>query len=168
MYQGVFKESFPTKYGHGVKVTVAGGNEWTIFGKGEKPQFALGTILEFEAEQKGKTWAYSQLRVAAPPAAPASASPAPVAPSPYAPQPAPVGAAMSVNPDKDRDMFVTGVVGRAMGSGQFGVNEISLLTLAAEEAWGNLLAKRAGRFPPKPAHAPSQNDGPPMDDPRFH
>jgi hypothetical protein len=38
---------------------------------------------------------------------------------------------------KSEDMFVMGVVGRAMGSGQFIVNDVELLTKAAVRAWQN-------------------------------
>lgn len=38
----------------------------------------------------------------------------------------------------DRAMFITGVVGRAMGSGQFPATELKLLTLAAADAWAEL------------------------------
>lgn len=48
---------------------------------------------------------------------------------------------------KEADIFVTGVVGRAMGSGQFTVTDIKSLTLAADEAWQALQAKRAGNSP---------------------
>lgn len=36
---------------------------------------------------------------------------------------------------KEEGMFVMGVVGRAMGSGQFAVTDIELLTKAAVQAW---------------------------------
>ena len=36
---------------------------------------------------------------------------------------------------KDETIFVTGIVGRAMGSGKFGVTDIRALTLAAREAY---------------------------------
>lgn len=37
--------------------------------------------------------------------------------------------------DKDRDIFVTGVVGRAMGSGKFAISDIPALAVAAMAAW---------------------------------
>lgn len=40
--------------------------------------------------------------------------------------------------DKDRAMFVTGCVGRAMGSGQYPPTEIKLIALAADDAWNEL------------------------------
>ena len=156
MYQGAFVEAFDSKYGHGIKLNTEKG-EWRVFGKGPKPNFASGTPVQFDAEKKGNSWAYSNLRVAA------SAVP-PQAPSAPAPQPMPQGAATPVNPDKERDMFVTGVVGRAMGSGQFPATEIKILLLAADEAWLELQAKRSGKGPVP--QAPS-HDGPPAGDPRF-
>lgn len=38
-------------------------------------------------------------------------------------------------PDKDRLIWLTGIVGRAMGSGKFEANEITALTAAALSAW---------------------------------
>ena len=57
----------------------------------------------------------------------------------------------------DRAMFITGIVGRAMGSGQFPATEIKLLTLAAADAWADLQAY-------KPADMSSQEppDGEPF------
>lgn len=37
--------------------------------------------------------------------------------------------------DKEEGMFIMGVVGRAMGSGQFSVGDVDLLTKAAADAW---------------------------------
>jgi hypothetical protein len=36
---------------------------------------------------------------------------------------------------KSREMFIMGVVGRAMGSGKFGIDEVGLLTAKAAAAW---------------------------------
>lgn len=148
MYQGQFQESFTSKYGHGIKVNTERG-EWKLFAKGAAPQFAPGTVVQFDAEKKGQSWAYSALRVAgaAPMPVQHPPGPAPVA-QPAAPQPTPQGAATPVNTDKERDMFITGVVGRAMSSGQFSTNDVTILTLAADEAWATLLAKRAGKLAP--------------------
>lgn len=44
---------------------------------------------------------------------------------------------------KAREMFVMGCVGRAMGSGQFGVTDIKTLTLAAADAWDDLTRRDA-------------------------
>ena len=55
------------------------------------------------------------------------------------PQAPAVSAAASGNMDrKDALIFVTGVVGRAMGSGQYKVSEISDLTHEATKAWFSL------------------------------
>lgn len=59
--------------------------------------------------------------------------PAPQQPAPQQQAPAP-----RPNGDKERGMFIMGVVGRAMGSGQFSVNDVKLLTLAARDAWDGL------------------------------
>lgn len=46
------------------------------------------------------------------------------------------------NADSARDIFVTGVVGRAMGSGKFGMDEIGLLTAKAVATWEAHLAPK--------------------------
>lgn len=48
----------------------------------------------------------------------------------------------------DRAIFITGVVGRAMGSGQYPISELSMLTLAAADAWDALQAR--AKPPEKP------------------
>lgn len=61
--------------------------------------------------------------------------PAPAAaPRPQAPVPAPVATNTPIN-NKDALIFITGVVGRAMGSGQFKSGDISDLTHEALKAW---------------------------------
>lgn len=70
------------------------------------------------------------------PAAPQTAAPA--APQQSAPPTGHNSARMS--DPKDMLIFVTGIVGRAMGSGQFGVTDISLLTQAALAAYKANLA----------------------------
>lgn len=61
--------------------------------------------------------------------------------------------------DKDaRQIYVTGVVGRAMGSGKFTASEILVLTQAAGEAYDRLLD------PNKPKSAPAA----PVADPPFN
>lgn len=59
--------------------------------------------------------------------------PAPQQPAP--PRPA------SNGDSKSGEMFVMGVVGRAMGSGKFETQDIKLLALAAAEAWGEVRGK---------------------------
>jgi len=46
--------------------------------------------------------------------------------------------------EKDEHIYVTGVVGRAMGSGKFGPEHISLLTKAASQAYGEWMEAVAG------------------------
>ena len=53
-------------------------------------------------------------------------------------------AANGTSSSNAEDIFVTGVVGRAMGSGQFGLSDIKALTLAAVEAY------REWKAPPAP------------------
>lgn len=48
----------------------------------------------------------------------------------------PVG--MPAGPDQSRQIFITGVVGRAMGSGKFSASEVLVLTEAAAEAYDRL------------------------------
>ena len=68
--------------------------------------------------------------------APSQPEPPPPVTTPPPPQPAPQPAPQA-NPDaqKHEDMFVMGVVGRAMGSGAFKVEEIPALTNQAVKAW---------------------------------
>ena len=54
----------------------------------------------------------------------------------------------------DRQIFITGIVGRSMGSGKFTATDIKMLTLAAAEAWDALQAK------PKEAPADDPNAPP--------
>jgi len=64
-----------------------------------------------------------------------SASPAP---SP-APNPRPMNNSMNKNDTQRMDIFVTGVVGRSMGSGHFSVQDISDLTKNAVKAFNDNL-----------------------------
>ena len=54
------------------------------------------------------------------------------APPPAAPNNRPLAQS-----DQAEDIFVTGIVGRALGSGQFGTTDIDALTKAAVQAWRN-------------------------------
>lgn len=75
------------------------------------------------------------------------------------PQPAPQPAA-HIADNKDECIFITGVVGRSMQSGQFGVMDIDALTKAARAAWLN---RNSGAMEP---HLEPQGDpGMPADDP---
>jgi hypothetical protein len=72
------------------------------------------------------------------PAAPLAAPPTPPAAAPSA---APAGhnsARMSNVDGKDAMIFVTGVVGRAMGSGKFETQDVPLLAKAALAAWNEI------------------------------
>ncbi len=61
---------------------------------------------------------------------------------PSAPAPAPPRPQANGNGDtKSGEMFVMGVVGRAMGSGKFETQDIKLLALAAADAWHEVKAK---------------------------
>lgn len=73
-------------------------------------------------------------------------------------QPAPSPQMMPQQNDKEEGMFVMGVVGRAMGSGQFGANDIALLTKAAVDAW-------RGRHGTYPERTQTDQRGPPSDEP---
>lgn len=53
----------------------------------------------------------------------------------------------SRNADSARDIYVTGVVGRAMGSGKFGMDEIGLLTAKAIAAWESHLSPKKEEAP---------------------
>lgn len=53
----------------------------------------------------------------------------------------------SRNADSARDIFVTGVVGRSMQSGKFGLDEIGLLTARAVTAWEGHLAPKKDESP---------------------
>lgn len=55
-------------------------------------------------------------------------------------EPAPQGETSSApRNDTSKEIFVTGVVGRAMGSGQFGLNDVKGLTAAAKGAWESVM-----------------------------
>lgn len=71
------------------------------------------------------------------PQSPAQTMPVPQANNTYTPKPANGGFNKS---DTQRlDMFVTGIVGRSMGSGNFSVNEIEMLTKNAVRAFNENL-----------------------------
>jgi hypothetical protein len=81
-----------------------------------------------------------------------SVMPAPVA------SPQPSGAPGAQN--TGRDIFITGVVQRAMQTGQFAVSDIRMLTLAARDAWD----EAHGSAPKTNGRAQQRNDEPPYDD----
>jgi hypothetical protein len=64
--------------------------------------------------------------------------------------------------DQARHIFITGVVGRAMGSGKFTASEIPVLTQAAGEAYDRLLDRtRPAAVAPPPADVPGFEPGDP-------
>lgn len=84
--------------------------------------------------------------------APVQQHPAPAA-TVYAPITAPAPAAPVSHPQphrngngetKSREMFIMGVVGRAMGGGNFTITDVKLLTLAAADAWDELARRDHG------------------------
>lgn len=83
-------------------------------------------------------------------APPAQTQAAPSTPShPHAPLPTPAASATQPQPHRNgdakaREMFIMGVVGRAMGGGNFQVTDIKLLTLAAADAWDELARRDQG------------------------
>lgn len=120
------------------------GGEWMNFWGSGKNAVALekGKTYEVVTEAKefngkSQTWVVS--------AKPASTAPA-VAASGARPG---NGTASYTTGANDRSIFVTGIVGRAMGSGEFGTSDIRELALAADEAFDAVEARRAGRFPPR-------------------
>lgn len=123
-YNGKFIEARQTQFGHKIVVANERG-DWFLFGKGRMPDFEHGTEVEFEAQksQNGNTWNYANLRPTGRPASdPRSPGQSTVREDGFRPNP-------------DEQIFITGIVGRAMGSGQFSVTDIKGLTLAAYEAW---------------------------------
>lgn len=153
-FEGTFVESWVTKYGHAIKVTNSKG-EFKFFARGPAPSVRSGQEVTFDAvkAKSGASWNYSNLHVRGRSAT--SAAPAVQAGEP---SPAPLGS--------DRMMFVTGVVGRSMQSGQFGLKEIADLTLAANEAFEALMGRKTKPADP-PASLPGETEeryGVPLDD----
>ncbi|HYW90050.1 MAG TPA: hypothetical protein VFB50_19915 [Chloroflexota bacterium] len=68
---------------------------------------------------------------------------------------------------QDRHIFVTGVVGRAMGSGKFAASEIGVLTQAAADAYDRLIGAKPVVQQPveQPPPEPEQGDPGPQDAP---
>lgn len=99
---------------------------------GNLNRFKVG--MEIEPPSKAEKWGDNVVQVI-----PAHYDPAantntasPPAPGPAAP-PRPSGSV-----DKDAMIFVTGIVGRAMGSGKFDTQDIPLLSKAAVAAWNDI------------------------------
>lgn len=134
-YNGTFVEARETQFGHRIIVENERG-DWHLFGKGRMPTIAKGTPVSFEAQksQNGNTWNYGNLR-------PDTDKPRDKTPE----ESAQIG---GFRPNPDEQIFITGIVGRAMGSGQFSVTDIKALTLAAYEAWQAL--QQAKKHPEQP------------------
>lgn len=124
MFSGTFKEGFSTKYGNTVVVTNQKG-DWTLYGREMRaPDFKAGDEVQFEAEKKpaknGKSyWHYSSLTLKG--------------------QSTEEKQTSNNSGDGFRQMFITGIVGRAMGSGKFDAADIEGLTIAAAQAFDNLV-----------------------------
>ena len=113
---------------------------------GNLNRYSVG--MEIEPPSKSEKWGDNVVQVIPAhynPSANANQSAAPVptpAPPPLNPsyaQPAPSAPRTNGARGKEGEMFVMGVVGRAMGSGKFEVTDIDLLTKAAIAAWrGNV------------------------------
>ena len=111
-------------------------------------------------EVEHQTWGDKNVQVAVRPAnGPAQQPPGDwQRPQPQMP-PAPQGHNGAPN-DKDKMIFVTGIVGRAMGSGQFSAADISVLVEHALEGWAAYQRGRPQQLrQPAPAHAPPPPQG---------
>ena len=146
-YNANFVEARETQYGHRIIVQNEKG-DWHLFGKGRPPTIISGTPVTFEAQksQNGRGWNYTNLRSTGEATNPSlGASKAPDQ--------------GGFRPNSDEQIFITGIVGRAMGSGQFSVTDIVGLTLAAAEAWQALQNWKQ--------NPPSRQNGPGFDDRDF-
>ena len=112
---------------------------------GNLNRFAVG--MEIEPPSKSEKWGDNVVQIipahydpranSNTPQQQAQAAPPPLNPS-YS-TPAPSAPRTNGALGKEGEMFVMGVVGRAMGSGKFDVTDIDLLTKAAVAAWrGNV------------------------------
>lgn len=99
--------------------------------------------MEIEPPSKSEKWGDNVVQVIPanydPTGGSAPNAPPPLNPS-YNQQPAPtLPPRTNGSLSKEGEMFVMGVVGRAMGSGKFDITDIDLLTKAAIQAWrGNV------------------------------
>lgn len=131
MFTATYKEGFATKYGNTIKVENQKG-EWALYGKDMRPpNFNDGDEVEFEAEKKpssnGKSyWHYSKISLKGAASRPSQSQTTPRG------QPA--------TGDAFRQMFIVGIVGRAMGSGKFDAADIEALTIAAAQAFDHLVS----------------------------
>jgi hypothetical protein len=90
-------------------------------------KFSPNTTVEVPLIQQ--TWGDNQVQVVA-----GHGSPAAVA----SPNP---GGAQTVDERKEAQIFICAIVGRAMGSGKFETQDVSLLTKAALAAWNDVKDK---------------------------
>lgn len=129
---GLFLESFQTKFGWGVKVRTQHG-EQKLFTKREPPRLVSGTPITFEATkaQQGNSWYISNIHIQGRSSQGQRQAAAPSLPP-----------AQDEN-NKERMIFITGVTGRAMQSGQFGLADVKALALAAAEAFDALSGEKA-------------------------
>jgi len=99
--------------------------------------------MEIEPPFDNKKWGQDVVKVI-PPHYDPSAGGAPPQPPPlngsYNQTPAPPPARTNGALGKEGEMFVMGVVGRAMGSGKFDPTDVDVLTKAAVQAWRNNVA----------------------------
>ena len=102
------------------------------------------TLSEYNGKQYKwiKNWGLAQPGgVGQPPQQPTTAA------APPRPAPPAMPARAPHDDAREEGMFVMGVVGRAMGSGHFEVNDISLLTKAAVEAWRDRHSAETSGYP---------------------
>lgn len=146
MISATLVEAFATQYGHGIKVRLSDGQEKKAFGKGPPPQIPPGTPVTFNLNQKGRSYYYSNLQNAsfaaavwpAPPHVPQSPYPERPFNGPHTPPLPTIAPEFRKHDANERMIFITGVVGRAMTSGQFGISDIVTLTLTAADAYDAL------------------------------
>lgn len=126
-YNGTLVETFKTQYGWGVKVNTQNG-ERKFFTKQQPPQMVAGTPISFDASKNEKgTWYISNIHVS-------GRSNGGGRPQQRQQTPPP-----ATNDTNARMIFITGITGRAIGSGQFGLNDITPLALAAAKAYDALV-----------------------------
>jgi hypothetical protein len=100
---------------------------------GNLNRFKVG--MEIEPPSKAEKWGDNVVQVIPAhydPAANTNAAPASTPPAPGH------NSRQSGSVDKDAMIFVTGIVGRAMGSGKFDTQDIPLLSKAAVAAWNEI------------------------------
>jgi hypothetical protein len=101
------------------------------------------TGMEIEPPSKSEKWGDNVVQVIPANYDPTGGS-APNTPPPlngsYNQTPAPPPQRTNGTLGKEGEMFVMGVVGRAMGSGKFDITDVDVLTKAAVQAWRNNVA----------------------------